>query len=91
MITVEYMKNPVYSREDGGTIDCLLKITSSEAELPFTASPDDIAAHGVAIYRALLAGEGGPIGPYVPPPPRQAPTPPPSPPETIPLTEPRVI
>lgn len=35
--------------------------------IPFTASPNDPA--GAAIYAAALAGEYGPIAPYVAPPP----------------------
>lgn len=35
--------------------------------IPFTASPDD--PEGAAIYAAALAGEYGPIAPYVAPPP----------------------
>jgi hypothetical protein len=70
MATIEYMKSPVYSTEDGSTIDCILKLSAFDVELPFTASANDIEPHGVAIYNALLAGEAGPIGAYVPPPPR---------------------
>lgn len=35
--------------------------------IPFTASPDDPA--GAAIYAAAIAGDYGPIAPYVAPPP----------------------
>lgn len=49
-----------------GTID--LEIDHPKyGRIPFTASPDD--PEGAAIYAAALAGEYGPIAPYVAPPP----------------------
>lgn len=85
MTEVEYMKNPVYSNAEGTTIDCLLKLTSFDYEIPFTASLNDVEPHGVAIYQALLAGQAGPVLAYVPPPP-----PPEAPPQAQ-LTTPVVI
>lgn len=32
-------------------------------EVPFTANPHDVEAHGRAIYAAILSGEHGPIAP----------------------------
>ena len=68
MTSIEYMKTPVYSKEDRSAIDCILKLAAFDFEIPFTASLDDVEPHGAAIYQALLAGEAGPIGAYVPPP-----------------------
>ena len=68
MSEVEYLKSPVYSSADGLNIDCVVKFSTVAVELPFTASLNDIEPHGVAIYQALLAGDAGPIGAYVPPP-----------------------
>lgn len=64
--TVEYIKNPVYSSENGLHIDCLLKLSAFDEELPFTAYKHDVEPHGVAIYNLIIAGEAGPIGAYVP-------------------------
>lgn len=64
--TVEYIKNPVYASEDGLHIDCMVKFSTVGEELPFTASKNDVEPHGVAIYEAIVAGNYGPIGAYVP-------------------------
>ena len=63
---VEYVKNPVYASEDGMHIDCVIKLSTVEVELPFTASKNDVEPHGVAIYDAIVAGNYGPISAYVP-------------------------
>lgn len=86
MSTVEYIKSPVYSKEDGSTIDCILKLSAFNEEIPFTADKNDIEPHGVAIYNLIVAGEAGPIGSYVPPP-----TPPAREPVTPVTTTPTVI
>jgi hypothetical protein len=64
--TIDYIKNPVYVSEDGLRIDCLLKLSAFDEELPFTAYKHDVEPHGVAIYNLIIAGEAGPIGAYVP-------------------------
>ena len=35
--------------------------------IPFTASPDDPMAYGPVIFAAAVAGDYGPVAPYVPP------------------------
>ena len=62
--------NPRWANADHTLIDC--EITTSQfgdEVLPFTADPNDVEAHGRAIYADLVAGKYGPIGEYVPPPP----------------------
>ena len=36
--------------------------------VPFTASHNDCEEHGKALYAAAIAGELGPVAPYIPPP-----------------------
>ena len=49
-----------------GTID--LEINHPQfGWIPFSASPDDVEAHGREIYAAAIAGEFGAIAPYVAP------------------------
>jgi hypothetical protein len=36
--------------------------------VPFTASPNDSEPHGVDLYNRAIAGEFGPVAPYVEPP-----------------------
>jgi hypothetical protein len=67
MSKVEYIKNPVYVTEDGSAVDCIVKFDTVGVELPFTADLYDVEEHGRAIHAAILAGEAGEIGPYVPP------------------------
>lgn len=61
--------NPRWANAEHTMIDC--QITTSQfgdEVLPFTASPDDVEAHGRKIYADIVAGEYGPIGEFVPPP-----------------------
>jgi hypothetical protein len=67
MANVEYIKNAVYASEDGFQINCFMKLSIFDEEMPFTAYKYDVEPHGVAIYNLIIAGEAGPIGPYVPP------------------------
>ena len=67
MSKVEYIKNPIYVTEEGSRIDCVVKFDTVGVELPFTADAYDVEEHGRAIHAAILAGEAGEIGPYMPP------------------------
>lgn len=63
------VSNPRWANEDHTIIDC--EITTSQLGdevLPFTASPNDVEAHGRAIFSDLVAGKYGPIAEYVAPP-----------------------
>lgn len=62
------VRNPQYSNADGTTIDVELK-HPEYGWIPFTASPDDPEELGRDIYAAAIAGEYGPVAPYVAPPP----------------------
>jgi hypothetical protein len=58
--------SPVYSRADGGTINCLVRLSSAPEEWrPFTANPLDPAPHAQAVWAALQTMD---IAPYVAPP-----------------------
>jgi len=59
------MRNPTYNAY--GSIDCEIEIQSGEW-VPFTASPNDVEAHGRAIYAdALEAGPAAYIAPVIDP------------------------
>ena len=48
----------------------LCEITTSQfgdEALPFTASPNDVEAHGRKIFADIVAGKYGPIAEYTPP------------------------
>ncbi len=63
-------RNPQYNA--AGTVD--LEFDHPEyGWIPFTASPDDIEQTGRDLYAQAVAGDFGPIAPYVPPPPYVAP------------------
>ena len=68
MSTVEDIKNPVYVDETGDRIDCDVKFDTLPTYVPFTADKNDVEPHGREIYAQLVAGDWGPIAPYVPPP-----------------------
>ena len=60
------IKNPQYNSY--GTVD--LEIEHPEyGWISFTASPDDVEEYGRQLYAQAIAGEFGPINPYIPPPP----------------------
>ncbi len=51
-----------------GTIDCEIN-HPIHGWIPFTASPEDMEAHGREIYKEIVAGKHGAIAAYTPPPP----------------------
>lgn len=61
------LANPRWVNIEQTMIDC--EITTSQfgdEVLPFTASKDDSETHGREIFAAIVAGEYGDIGAYVP-------------------------
>jgi hypothetical protein len=67
--TLTSLKNPVWRNADCTLIDC--EITTSQFGdeiLPFTASQNDVEAHGRAIFAEIIAGNYGFIAEYVPQP-----------------------
>ena len=76
MLTVQYVKDPIYSSEDGTAINCTVKFAEFNEEHLYTATSFDTVQHGRKIYDDLIAGKYGPIGAYVaPPPPPEPPKP----------------
>jgi hypothetical protein len=62
-------RNPIFC--ESGAIDCEID-HPIYGWIPFTASPDDVEAHGRELYAEIL--EAGGIAPYTPPPPPPPPT-----------------
>lgn len=58
------VRNPVALAD--GAIVCEIEHVSL-GWIPFTASAEDEAQHGRDLHEALLAGDYGPVAPYVPP------------------------
>jgi hypothetical protein len=67
------IENLVYVAADSSSINCSLVVEGRPDKIPFTASSQDPETHGREIYAAIVAGQYGPIGPYVPPPPLKQP------------------
>lgn len=67
MLTIQYAKDPVYSSEDGQIIGLTVKFTEFSDEMSFGATPFDPMPYGVELYNRAVAGEFGPIAPYVSP------------------------
>ena len=61
---LEYAKNPVWADADHTMIDLVIKWDTISQELPFTASPNDVEAHGRAIYHDAVAGRFGAVKDY---------------------------
>lgn len=55
-MTIEWTNysSPVYISADGQLIDCILTVTGL-GDIPFTASANDVAPHGRAIFAAIIA------------------------------------
>ena len=68
MLTIEYAKNPVYANSEGTTVSLTVKFAEFNEELPFGATPHDPMPYGVELYHRAVAGEFGPIAPFVAPP-----------------------
>lgn len=63
---IESITNAVYRDAEGKSIDCMVKFKHLPEAVPFTARANDPEKHGRAIHAAILAGEAGSIGAYVP-------------------------
>jgi hypothetical protein len=61
---LEYAKNPVWANAEHTMIDCEIN-HPTYGWIPFTASPDDVEAHGREVFAALSKGD---VAEYVPPP-----------------------
>jgi hypothetical protein len=60
------LTNPVWADAEHTKIDCVITTSQlGDEQLPFTASTDDVEAHGRAIFADLVAGKYGAIGEYV--------------------------
>jgi hypothetical protein len=60
------LSNPRWASAEQTLIDC--EITTSQfgdEVLPFTASANDIEAHGRSLFARLVAGDFGPIADFV--------------------------
>lgn len=68
--TLKSVSNPRWANAEQTSIDCEI-VTSQFGDeiLPFTASQNDVEAHGRAIFADIVSGKYGPISAYIPPPP----------------------
>jgi hypothetical protein len=63
------LSDPRWADAEQTMIDCVITTSQFGDELlPFTASVNDVEAHGRAIFADIVAGMYGPISAYVPPP-----------------------
>lgn len=67
MLTIESAKNPFYANAEGTCISLQVKFAEFEDVLPFGATSHDVMPYGVELYNRALAGEFGPIAPFVAP------------------------
>jgi hypothetical protein len=65
---LEYAKDPVWANAEHTMIDLTIKWDFLDEELPFTASPTDVEAHGRAIFEQASQGAFGVVAEYVTPP-----------------------
>jgi hypothetical protein len=67
MMNIEYVKDCVYANAGSTVINCTVKFAEFNEEHPFSSSVNDPEEHGREIYARIIAGEFGPIAPYVAP------------------------
>jgi hypothetical protein len=67
-VTMKYseVKDLRWADEAKSMVLCTVSFEDLPAPVPFTASPDDVEAHGVEIFQRCTAGDFGAIGDYVP-------------------------
>ena len=64
--TLTSVSNPRWENAEKTAIGCEITTSQFGAEiLPFTASQNDVEAHGRAIFADLVAGKYGPVADYV--------------------------
>jgi hypothetical protein len=64
---IKSAKNPRWSNPGHSTINLTIEVEGIETELPFTADPNDVEAHGRQLFQNAIAGTFGPIAEYVEP------------------------
>ena len=63
---IKNVKTPQWANAEHTLIDVTLE-TDTYGEIPFSASPDDVEAHGREIFADAVAGRFGAIAEYVSP------------------------
>ena len=61
---IKNVKTPQWANAEHTMIDVTLE-TDTYGEIPFSASPDDVEAHGREIFADAVAGEFGPVAEYM--------------------------
>lgn len=64
---IDYANSPVWATLGNTSINLTVKFSAFGFEVPFSASPQDSELHGRQIFSRAVAGEFGPIAPYVAP------------------------
>jgi hypothetical protein len=62
---IESVTDPIWANEEHTAITCTVKFGHFDDAVPFTASVNDVEAHGREIFADLVAGRYGEIGEYV--------------------------
>ena len=65
MLTIQHIRNPVFSNNEGTAITCFIKFAEFSEEHPFNATSFDNMEHGRQAYERIMSGEFGAIGPFV--------------------------
>lgn len=73
MLTIEWVNNPIYANNTGVEINLTVKFTEFNEPMLFTATPYDPEVHGRELHANAVAGEYGPIAPYILPAPPEGP------------------
>ena len=66
MLTLEYATAPVFGNAEGTNVMLQVKFAEFNEVMPFGATSYDPMPYGVELYNRAVAGEFGPIAPFVP-------------------------
>lgn len=68
MLILTDVAEPRWANIESTAINMLVQFQGLASPIPFTASPDDVEAHGRDIFARASSGEFGEVAPYEPPP-----------------------
>lgn len=66
-LTFSSVTNPAYANAENSFIDCVVMFDGFATEVEFTASASDVEGHSREIFARAVAGDFGPVAPYVEP------------------------
>jgi hypothetical protein len=67
-LTIQFATSPKWANAEQSLIDLLVQFDAIPEPIPYTASAADSVEHSRELFARAVAGEFGPVAPYVAPP-----------------------